>query len=298
MTTARSIGPSSTLGTAKDLAVIVPCHNAASTLAQQLDRLVEERWTRPWCIVVVDNGSTDETREVATRYSDRGVAVVTANDGRGVGYARNAGARAVNATAVAFCDGDDVIAPGWVAAIGDALDEHALVGGRIETGSLNEPWLAGSRPMASKGRLAQFAGTAFAPGGNCGIRSDLYHRLGGFDEGFDGLEDIEFALRARALGVRAVGVPNAVIAYRLRPSARDLWRQGTFYGKGKPLLIIRARELGLGAPSRVEGLRSWAWLLVHLPALRNRAGRYQWLWVVAFRIGVLRRAIQLRRLYL
>ena len=42
---------------------------------------------------------------------------------------------------------------------------------------------------------------------------------------------------------------------------------------------------------------SWGWLLVHLPGLRTRAGRLQWLWVLANRIGVLRGAARERTLH-
>lgn len=279
------------------LAVVVPCHDVGGTLAQQLERLVDERWDRPWALLVVDNVSTDDTASVAARYEGRGVRVVSATERAGVAYARNVGARALRARAVAFCDGDDVIAPGWVAAMGDALDRHELVGGRLETRSLNPPWLAGARPVPGGDGLGRFAETPFASGCTCGIRTDLLQRLGGFDEGFDGLEDIELSLRAAAAGVEAQLAPGALIAYRLRSSARDVWRQATFYGRGHPLLILRARELGLSSPSRLRGLRSWAWLVLHLPGLLTRQGRCAWIWVLGFRLGVLRRALELRSLF-
>ncbi len=291
-------GPSLPADVELSLAVVIPCHNSGSTLAEQLDRLVDERWTRRWGIVVVDNGSTDDTRVVVNRFLERGVSVVSATEKYDAGYARNAGVRSVRASAIAFCDGDDVIQPGWVAAIGDALDQHELVGGRLETETLNDPWLATSRPLTQEDGLARFAGTPFVPTCNCGVRRELFDRLGGFDENFDGLEDIEFSLRARSVGVIASAAPGATVSYRFRSTARELWRQGRYYGEGRPLLIQRARELGLPAPGRAEGVRSWAWLLMHLPWLRHRQGRYRLLWVAAFRVGVLRRAVRLRRFYI
>jgi len=280
-----------------ELAVIVPCYNVAATLAEQLDALVAETWTRTWGVVVVDNNSTDDTAAVAHRYSSRGVRVVRAVDGQGVAYARNAGVRSVDARSVVICDGDDVIQPGWVAALGDALLTHEFVAGATDRTLINEPDLATSRPMSSRTGTRAYEGTPFAPGGNCGMRRELFDRLGGFDESFQGLEDIEFSLRAHVLGVVPKSVPHAVLSYRMRTGARAIWRQGVFYGASQPLLIRRALELGLPAPSRWRGLKSWAWLVVHLPGLRHRAGRYQWLWVIACRLGVLRRSVQLRSLY-
>jgi GT2 family glycosyltransferase len=121
--------------------------------------------------------------------------------------------------------------------------------------------------------------------------------VGGFDEAFVGLEDVEFSLRLAARGIEPVLVPDAVVHYRFRAAAADVWRQGSFYGRGRPALARRARDLGLRAPARSEGLRSWAWLLVHLPGLRTRAGRLRWLWVLANRIGVLRGAVHERTLH-
>ncbi len=280
------------------LAVIVPCHNVAPTLPQQLDALVSERWTKPWGIIVVDNNSTDATRDVALRYAGRGVRLVSANSGRGVAYARNAGARETTAAAVAFCDGDDVIAPGWVSAIGNGLEEADIVSGRVETELLNEGWLAETRPMGRPGALPTFGKIGFASGGNCGIRRDTFERLNGYDETFIGLEDIEFSLRARAAGARIRAVPEAILHYRLRAGLASVWRQGFFYGRGRPHLILRARELGLASPGRLEGLRSWAWVLCNIGMLRQRAGRYKLLWVVANRLGVIRGAISQRQLFI
>lgn len=280
------------------LAVVIPCHNVEQTLAAQLDALVGQRWTRPWGIVVVDNRSTDSTVEVARRYGDQGVRVVTADDGRGVAYARNAGARAVRSDAVAFCDGDDVVGPGWVAAIGDGLFEADIVSGQLETNLLNPAWLADSRPMSRPGSLPTFGTVGFASGCNCGVRRGVLDELGGFDESFVGLEDIEFSLRARARGFDIRPVPDAVVSYRFRTAAGDVWRQGVFYGRGRPALIALAKELGLPGPGRFEGLRSWGWLVLNAHRATSRGGRFLWLWVLANRIGVLRGALARRSVFL
>ena len=90
-----------------DLSVIVPCHNEAATLPEQLDALTAERWDGSWEIVVVDNNSTDATATIAASYAEGPVPVriVTANDGASVGYARNAGAATSTARSIAFCAG-------------------------------------------------------------------------------------------------------------------------------------------------------------------------------------------------
>jgi len=235
-----------------DLAVVIPAHNADGTLGEQLDALTAQTWAGTWCIVVVDNRSTDGTRALAESYRTRGVRVVDATFRAGPSYARNAGVEAVMARAYAFCDGDDVVHPGWVAAMGNALRSASIVSGPIETTSLNPPWLARTRPMPRDGSLPTFGSIGFLSGCNVGMTREAFDQLGGFDEEFIGNEDIEISLRALSHGFRIDFEPGAVVAYRLRDDISAVWRQGVYYGRGRPTLQRRARRIGLaGGSSRV-----------------------------------------------
>lgn len=276
-----------------DFAVIIPAHNVENTLPEQLEALTTQRWSRPWGIVVVDNRSSDGTANIARSYEARGVRLVSAGAGRGVAYARNAGAHAVNAGMLAFCDGDDVVHPGWVEAMAAGLASADIVSGRLETTSLNARWLAESRPIRQDGGLPRLGKIGFASGGNCAMRREVFERLGGFDEGYVGLEDIEFSLRALAAGASIQPVPEAVLSYRLRDDIRSVWRQGFYYGRGRPLLIRTARRMGLPAPGPLEGLKSWAWLVVHVTDLRTKTGRFKWFWVLSNRVGALKGFVSL-----
>lgn len=282
-----------------ELAVIVPCHNEETTLGVQLDALTAQEWDGAWEIVIVDNNSTDDTVAVANSYAGGPIPlrVVSATEGRGVAYARNAGARSTDATSIAFCDGDDMVFPGWTAAIGTALRSDSLVVGTLEADHLNEPWLARSRPMGGADRLPTFGATPFARGNNCGMRRTVWEQLDGYREDFEGLEDIEFSLRANAAGFAITLAPGALVAYRFRPGLRAVWSQGFFYGRGRPALAVQAATLGLRPPPRFAGLKSWLWLVVRLPTVVTRRGRYAWVWTLANRCGVVRGALAQRRLF-
>jgi glycosyltransferase involved in cell wall biosynthesis len=52
------------------LSVIIPCLDAGDEITAQLDGLAEETWSEPWEVVVADNGSTDGTREIVSRYRE------------------------------------------------------------------------------------------------------------------------------------------------------------------------------------------------------------------------------------
>jgi GT2 family glycosyltransferase len=280
-----------------ELSVIVPCHNEEATVGEQLDALTTQQWHGAWEIVVVDNNSTDRTAEIAASYANGAVPVrvVAATGGRGVAYARNVGARSSSARSVAFCDGDDVVFAGWTAAMGEALRDAPLVVGTLDVERLNELWLAQARPMGSADALPHFGDTAFARGNNTGMHRDVWERLDGYREDFEGLEDIEFSLRARAAGILPTLAPDATVAYRFRPGLATTWSQGVFYGRGRPELAAQAKSLGFAPPARSAGLKSWVWLIVSLPTLATRTGRYAWMWTLANRWGVIRGSVARRR---
>jgi len=133
-----------------ELSVIVPARNAAATLADPLDALLAQEWDRPFEVVVVDNGSSDGTSAVVTEYRGRDPRVrpVDASEDVGVAYCRNTGIAAARGDGVLICDADDVVAPGWVGAMGEALRDHEFVTGRIDVHLLNPEWLAGTRGLA------------------------------------------------------------------------------------------------------------------------------------------------------
>jgi GT2 family glycosyltransferase len=284
-----------------DLSVVIPAHDVADTLADQLDALLTQTWSGEWEIVVVDNRSTDGTAALAQRYATRDtrVRVVDAPDRAGLCYSRETGVRAAASDHVAICDGDDVVEPGWVAAMGDALREHRVVTGPLDVDRLNPAWLVETRGRLDSDRTRTWYG-AFdvIAGGNLGIHRDVFTEIGWFDQSYIGAEDHEFSLRLARHGIPIHFAPGARIAYRYRGEPAALWHQGTIYGRSLPMLRRRVVEAGLPAPSRVAGWRSWLWLVRHLPGLRTAEGRARWVWVAGNRIGQLRGSVEARSLFL
>lgn len=280
---------------------MIPARDVAATLPEQLDALLEQHWDGEWEVVVVDNRSTDGTAHIARDYASRcpRVRVVDATERDGLCYSRATGVEAARGDAVAICDGDDVVAPGWVAAMGDALRRHPVVTGPLEIDRLNPPWLAASRGRPSRTTGPTWYGRfPLVSGGNVGFRREVWRDVGGFDEHFLGAEDAEFSLRLSRRGIPVHFAPDALVHYRYRDSARILWRQGLQYGRGRPRVRRRMRELGLATPPALAGWRSWVWLVVHLPDLRRRAGRARWVWVAGNRVGHVVGSVQARTLFL
>ena len=301
MSSGSEPGGSGARPSAAGLTVVVPCRDVEATLADQLEALLAQDFAGDLDLVMVDNQSTDGTAGVVARYADldRRVRCVEAADQAGLSYTRNVGIAAAHHDRVAICDGDDVVAPGWAAALSRGLDEHALVTGPLELDRLNPPWLAASRGRSVEHGISTFFGIfPYAAGGNMALRRDVWASLGGFADTFHGVEDVEFSFRAWRADVAIGFAEDALVHYRYRQSARDLWRQGRGYGRSRPLVARMLRETGGPTPRRLAGWRSWVWLVAHLPDLRTRAGRAAWAWVAANRIGQLEGSIAHRTVLL
>lgn len=272
-----------------ELSVVVPAKNVAATLAAQLDALVHQHWDGAWEVLVVENGSTDGTADIAADYARRfdRVRVIQATGGAGVNWARNVGIAAAAADHIAMCDGDDVAADGWVACMGDALRTQPFVTGPIDATKLNPEWLVRTRGLDENLELRYWYGIfPLAAGGNLGVHRDAWEQVGRFDEHIVGaVDDAEFCLRMWQAGYQVQFLRDAVVHYRYRSETKALWRQGRFYGKGKPLINKRLRAAGLPTPPRLAGWKSWALLALWAPRLRSRHGRAAWCWVAGNRIG-------------
>jgi glycosyltransferase involved in cell wall biosynthesis len=287
---------------ALDLSVVIPARNEAATIGEQLGALAGQTWSGTWEVVVVDNGSTDATPAVVEAFGREHprVRLVHARERAGLNYARNCGIDASLGRAFVLCDADDLVADGWVAAMGDALRDHPMVTGLLELDRLNPEWLASSRGRGDERGLPTFHDIfPTVHGNNMGMQRAVWEDLGRFDEDvIIGSDDVEISMRAWRAGIPVTFVSEAVVHYRYRPEPRALWRQGRNYGRSRPLVTRRLREEGLPSPGRFAGWRSWVWLVVHSPDVRTPEGRAAWTWVAANRWGQLEGSVRYRSLFL
>jgi cellulose synthase/poly-beta-1,6-N-acetylglucosamine synthase-like glycosyltransferase len=196
--------------------VIVPARDAQDTLPRTLEALALQELDGGFEVIVVDNGSVDETAAVAAGSAVAG-RVIRRPRGGGAGSARNAGAAASRGEVLAFIDADCWPVTGWlsrgVAAIGD-LD---LAQGRVlpDPNAHRDPF---DRTVDVGGAHGLFE-TA-----NLFVTRELFEQLGGFTAGLengrrgkgrDGSpfgEDVIFGWRARRAGART-GFCNEALVY-------------------------------------------------------------------------------------
>lgn len=284
-----------------DLSIVIPVHNVADTVSEQLDALLAQDWDGTWELVVVDNRSTDSTPDIVRKYVRRSprIRLVQASEKASWSYACNVGIREARSEAIALCDGDDIVAEGWLSAMGNGLTRHSFVTGPLALERLNSSHLAGIRGRRNGHGPVTFYGIfPFASGGNFGLHRAVWEQVGGFGEDDPSADDMEFSLRAWQHGVRLQWLSGALVHYRYRSSLTSLWQQGFAYGVSRPYICRRLREEGLMAPSPLAGWKSWAWLLINGWRLLSKHRRPGWVWVAANRIGHVRGSIKHRTLFI
>lgn len=216
------------------IAVIVPTYNRASLLEQLLHSL--ERQTLSHDVVVVDNGSTDETASlVEQRFPE--VRLVSLPQNLGFGRAINAGVRASRAETLVFLNNDVVCEPDFIERLVGALEPRAgvvMAAGvllqaarpdRIDTAGIEFDrsllafdYLHGAPVSVLDDGLRDPVGPC---AGAAAFERGAFESVGGFDESFFAyLEDVDLVIRLMAAGGRC----------RLAPGARALHRHSATLG--------------------------------------------------------------------
>lgn len=216
------------------ITVIVCTYNRCKSLPTTLDSIARQRFEEPveWEVLVVDNNSNDQTRQVVEEFSRRytGRFRYLFEPRQGLSQARNAGIEAARGDILAFTDDDVTFEPGWLQSLTSDLEtgEWAGAGGRIlrrwtcavpKWLSFQGPYERMSFPIFTfdKGE-AQGQLDDFAAGANMAYRKEVFQKYGTFrtDLGRRGNvllagEEVEFARRLRSAGERLRYEPLAVV---------------------------------------------------------------------------------------
>lgn len=285
------------------LSVIIPCFNAADTIATQLEALAKQQWAEPWEVIVADNGSTDGSMDVVKAYEDRlpHLRIVDASSRRGQAHARNMGAKSAVGESLVFCDADDEVAPGWLAAMGEALCKWEFVACRIDVCKLSPPWVSETwdheqaRGLQTSGLLSLLP---HAGGGTIGVKRRIHEEVGGFDESCRLLEDTDYCWRVQLKGTALHFVPEAVMHVRSRGTLKGNFRQALGWGEYRILLYKRYLPFGLPRRTWKQGLDAWKYLIVgfikNVHKIRSRRDLVPWARRLGIRMGQLKGSIKYR----
>ena len=203
--------------------LIIPTFNHARFVGAAIDSALAQT-VSAFEVIVVDDGSTDETPAVLARYAGR--VRVLRQENRGLSAARNAGLAAAHGTFVSFLDADDVMAPTKLAAQLEVLERSHAVGWTycdvlMETVATGTTARASERfgyaSRALDGWLfPELIHGNFIPAIAPLVRRTALEVAGGFDERLTALEDWDMWLRL-SLIAEARYTPAVLVTYRIRP---------------------------------------------------------------------------------
>ncbi len=188
------------------ISVVIPVYNGARTLSGCLESLYASQGA-DFEVIVVDDGSTDATREVASRYPCR---VVALPHNVGAAQAKNVGAQAAKGEILFFTDADVHVRPNTLALVAEVLRDpqvDGVVGLLAETcpypnfaSQFKNLWMHFTYRRQPR-RVGLFFTSAAA------IRKEIFQREGGFDPHYRGAsitEDIEFGQRLLGRGYQII----------------------------------------------------------------------------------------------
>jgi len=222
---ATPIAVGGALDTLPDIAVVVPTCNRAAQLLPLLDRLMEQECRGfGWEVVIVDNNSTDRTREVvegAIRRDTFRRLRYAFEPRQGPSYARNTGVELTTAPIVVFLDDDGIPGRTWLQGFKDAFDAHPeadCIGGRVKPEWAAPPpeWFTShehagpvalqDRPRAAYVNASQASACLLTA--NLGFRRSVFEVVGGFSPHYFRGQDRELEMRMWRAGMQGLYLPG------------------------------------------------------------------------------------------
>jgi len=253
--------------------IIIPAYNAEAYLSEAIDSVISQT-LGDWRIILVDDGSTDNTAEIASGYQrqlkERMIIITQRN--AGLPAARNAAIRAATAEFLAILDSDDVWVPNRVEESLNALEARPLAGlsyglvTRIDETGQEIATFHGNRHH-SEGRIARYVYMRQVefPCPTVTVRRLCVEEVGVFDETMRATEDRDMWFRI-ATKYEVAFVPKVIAYYRTYPSSmsgdidRMLAAQLKFIRKhyGAPGCGFISRQIAMSRAykQRGEGLQA------------------------------------------
>ncbi len=231
------------------VSVIVPCFNQAAFLGQAIESVLSQTYA-DLQLIVVDDGSTDQTRDVAASFSDPRLLFIH-QDNRGLGAARNRGYQASSGQYVTFLDSDDYFSPHKVQRQVEVLENEAEIGFVFcdiqhvdaQGAPLNDYTVKSAFRPFSKDLLSLLLAGGFMPPHAVMIRRSVLDEVGLFDESpeLSGNEDYDLWLRVAAAGYRAFYVDHKDAYYRIHGQNMSLRADVMNRGRREALMRVASR---------------------------------------------------------
>lgn len=199
------------------ISVVLPTRDRAALLHRSVRSLLEQD-SCAWELVVVDDGSSDETEHVVRSFADPRIRYVR-QEPRGAAAARNAGAAASTGSHVTFLDSDDEARSDWISALADSFARH---GSDIVTCGFEEVFPLG-RNRLPRCHLPQDLGPlfghvvgSFTHAGTYAMSRPVFDAVGGFADDLRAAQHTELSYRLIPAAIKAGWRIDAIAAPLIR----------------------------------------------------------------------------------
>ncbi len=250
------------------ISVIIPAKDAADTIESCLRGVLSQRNSEiDYEVILVDDGSTDDTAEIAESLGLR----VIRQDNAGPAAARNAGARLAKGDILAFTDADCVPTSNWLLYLTAPFQNPDVVGTkgtyRTQQRSLSARFVQQEYEFKYE-RMARQASIDFIDTYSAAYRRDVFLKNGGFETAFPApsVEDQELSFRLARKGYRMVFAPQAVVYHLHDRNLREYLKRKYNIGYWKAVMLRWLPEKAFG-DSHTPGSLRWQILLLGLAAV-------------------------------
>jgi len=219
------------------VSVIIPAYNCDRYIVRAVESVLGQTY-QDWEIIVVDDGSTDNTRQVLSPYLD--LIQYIYQDNQGAAIARNRACKLAQGEFLAFLDADDFFLPEKLEKQVACFDADPTLD-MVQTGWVivdkNEKGLYGVKPWeeAPKLDLEAFVFYKSVRPSAMMLRREWWERLGGFDPRLPPTEDLDFVLRLALKGCKSVWLKEILTCYRQHDS--NLMSSGSKLMKNTEILM-------------------------------------------------------------
>jgi len=224
------------------ITVVIPTYNRGAEVCAAIQSVLSQTGTS-FAVVVVDDGSTDDTLERLLSVQDDRVTVLPSPH-EGVSAARNRGAASATTPWLTFLDSDDLAVPGWLAALVGALSG----GADLVTCGATLCYPDGTTRTPSPVPLGPAFGsiTGHFLAGSFAVATELFRAVGGYLPGLAYSENTELGMRlgteVERRGARWVALPDALVQVAATERAYDAER---YYASGRAVLAASGERLAL-----------------------------------------------------
>jgi len=258
----------------KKVTLYVPCYNAEKYISECLEGVLKQTYPLDE-ILIVDDGSTDKTVEIASKYPVR---IIQHEVNKGLATARNTGFKNAKSEYVASLDADCVPEPDWLKKLMENFTEEGIagVGGKLiekYTNTLVNKWRAVH--MKQNHGDNKIINPDYIFGSNNVFKRSAVEDIGYYNENYrTNYEDVDLSNRLKERGYKLVYEPEAKVYHLLKDTLSSLLDRGWRWGYAgrtdlsrKELFKKIVIPLGVSALQAIEDIKNGYFSLIPLDFL-------------------------------